>query len=269
MQIIRCRQCGLISTDLSVNRVALENLYSSSYYETRKDYYFNNKVINNSISKENELIVDFQKGLSTIEKFATGGRLLDLGCALGVFLYLARERGWDTYGVDISEYAASYARNFLGLKAYAGELQEINFPDGWFDVITLWDIVEHFPDPSCQLREVHRILKNDGIIFLNTPNGEALLRLLAHMIFRLTGGLISYPVKKLYHEYHLYYFTPATFTELLEANGFKILALEKKCIPILRARGRPIERLIVRALSWPEKLLGREYEIWAIAKKCG
>lgn len=268
-QIIRCQRCGLVSTTLTLNRTDLEAMYAAPYYQKRWEYYSQNRVINSTVTGENANIRDFRKGLSLIEQYKGRGKLLDVGCALGVFLYLARERGWEVYGVDISRYAARYAREVLGLEVFAGELEEAQFPDKWFDVITLWDVLEHFPDPSHQLQEILRVLKDDGIILMNAPNEEGLLRLLAGMIFRLSGGKISYPVRKLYHPFHLHYFTQETLKALLEKNGFTLVQLEKRHIPIIKARGRPLERLIVKLLSWPELLCHREFELLTIAEKRG
>lgn len=268
-QVIRCRQCSLISTNLALKKPDLESMYASPYYQQRRDYYFQNCVTNRAVTTENTNIRDFREGLSLIERYKSEGKLLDVGCAIGVFLCLARERGWEVRGVDVSRYAAAYAREVFGLDVFAGELQEAPFPNGYFDVITLWDVLEHFPDPSRQLQETHRVLKDDGIVLMNTPNEEGLLRLLAGIIFRLSGGKISYPVQKLYHSFHLHYFTQRTLQALLAKNGFALLQLQKRHIPIIKARGRPVERLIVKTLSLPELLSRREFELLAIARKRG
>ncbi len=267
--IIRCQRCGLVSTTLTLNRADVEGMYGASYYQNRWDYYFKNCVTNSAVTHENSNIRDFRKGLSLIEGYKGQGKLLDVGCALGVFLYLARERGWEVYGVDVSHYAASYGRETFGLDILVGQLKDAQFPDKFFDVITLWDVLEHFPDPSLQLQEILRILKDDGIILTNAPNEEGLLRFLAGMIFRLSGGKISYPVRKLYHQFHFHYFTPQTLQILLEKNGLGLVRLEKWGIPIIKARARPLERLIVKVLSWPEMIFHREYELLAIARKQG
>ena len=102
---------------------------------------------------------------------------------------------------------------------------------------------------------------------MDTPNEDGLLRWLARSIFHVSLKGISYPLRKLYHEFHLYYFTPETLQMLLKKSGFSLIYLEKKCIPPLKARGRPWERAVVKALSVPERLLSREYELLAIARK--
>ena len=268
-QTIRCIRCGLVSTNLALERTDLEAMYAAPYYQQRRDYYFQNCVTNRAVTSENTNIRDFREGLSLIERYKSEGKLLDVGCAIGVFLCLARERGWEVCGVDVSRYAVSYARDVFGLDVFAGELQEALFPERYFDVITLWDVLEHFPDPSRQLEQIYRVLKDDGIVLMNTPNEGGLLRLLASIIFRVSRGKISYPVQKLYHRFHLYYFTQQTLQALLEKNGFVLLHLQKRHIPIIKARGRPIEQLIVKVLSLPELLCRREFELLAIARKRG
>jgi 2-polyprenyl-3-methyl-5-hydroxy-6-metoxy-1,4-benzoquinol methylase len=265
--LIRCKKCGLVATSLFLERSALAQTYSATYYKKRPDYYFNNVITNHTVTKENGNIRDFRNGLSLIAQYKSKGRLLDVGCALGTFLFLARQSGWDTYGVDISQYATHFARDALKLQVHTGELEEAKFPDKWFDVITLWDVLEHFPDPSRQLQEIHRILQDDGVVLMNTPNEAAFLRLLAWKMFRLTGGKIRYPLQKLYHRFHLYYFTSETLYSLLEQNGFTLIQLNQKCIPIVKARGSKLEQLFVKVFSLAERLCHREYELLAIVGK--
>lgn len=265
--LIRCKRCGLVATTLSVDRSALEQMYSSSYYKERWKYYFNNVITNSAVTKENDNIRDFRNGLSLIAQYKSGGRLLDVGCALGMFLFLAHRSGWDTYGVDISRYATHFAREVLKLQVRTGEIEDVKFPDKWFDVVTMWDVLEHFPDPSRQLQEIHRILKNEGIVLMNTPNEEAALRLLAWKMYHLTGGKIKYPLRKLYHQFHFHYFTSETLRSLLEQNGFSLIQLNQKCIPIVKARGSRLAKSMVKVFSWVERLFNREYELLAIARK--
>jgi 2-polyprenyl-3-methyl-5-hydroxy-6-metoxy-1,4-benzoquinol methylase len=265
--VLKCRQCNLVFLSTPLDRPQIEAMYAGEYYQRRHDYYFQNPVFDAAVENTGTHIKNFHYGLSLIEDYAPAGRLLDVGCAIGIFLSLARERGWEVHGVDISKYAVSYCRETLGHHAVAGDLSEARFPDQWFDVITLWDVIEHFAHPCQQLKEVHRVLKNDGIILMDTPNENSLLRWMAAMIYRTSRGIISYPVRKLYHEFHLYYFTPETLQMLLQKCGFELVHLEKKCIPLLKARGHALERMLVKAVSFPERMLNREYELLAVAKK--
>ena len=268
-RVVRCTACQFVYTTLPVNKDVLEKMYAESYYhtDTREQYYFENAVTAETVEAENSNIRDFRDGLDQIEKYRPGGRLLDVGCAVGVFLAMAKARGWDVVGVDVSPFAASYAREKLGVNAIAGELEEAQFPDRHFDVITLWDVIEHFPDPIATLCEVRRILKDDGILFVDTPNEQSLLKVLARFFYLASAGKFTYPVRKMYHEWHLSYFTARSLETVLHKSGFDIDVIERKCISLMKARGGPCEKAVVQVLSWPERLLGRETELVAMAKK--
>lgn len=100
------------------------------------------------------------------------GKLLDIGCATGKFLEMARSNGWDVYGVEISAYAANRARN-RGLNVHTGTLESASYDTGFFDIITAFDVLEHLVDPKGFLHEVRRILKPGGTFILLTPNAGA------------------------------------------------------------------------------------------------
>ncbi|MFN7954681.1 MAG: class I SAM-dependent methyltransferase [bacterium] len=266
---VECPRCGLVWIVLQLSEDELRRLYGAEYFEERGSYFFDNAVAAPGSGDETEVIRDFRRGVDRIERFRKGGRLLDVGCGVGVFLGVAKGRGWDVTGVDVSEFASRYAREKLGFDARTGKLHEIGFPDKSFDVITLWDVFEHFPDPARQLAEVRRLLKDDGIILLDTPNERGLLREIARWAYKLSGGAVQYPARKLHHVYHLFYYSPETLTRMLANAGFEIVDFEKKVIPPLKARGSAVEKAMVGAFGRVERWLGREFELLVIARKSG
>jgi 2-polyprenyl-3-methyl-5-hydroxy-6-metoxy-1,4-benzoquinol methylase len=264
--VVECNNCGVIFLDL-YRDFDISKLYSSDYYLEREEYYLKNCIVDPSCRIENPNILDFRKGLNFIESFKKTGRLLDVGCGIGIFLFMAKEKGWDVFGIDVSDYAANFAKERFGIDCFVGSLKKANFPDNHFDVITLWDVIEHFENPLEELEEIRRILSDDGVILFDTPNVESLMRQIAHWIYVLTGGIFKYPVKKLYHHFHLYYYSPRTLRMLLDKAGFEIIEMRKKTIPITKARGNRMEKLIVKVLSILEKATNREYELFVIARK--
>lgn len=242
-------------------------MYDEQYFHERQEYFFGAPVTANPNDPGTLPSETFRYGLSLIEQYVSKGRLLDLGCAVGVFLSLARDAGWQTSGVDISKYAVSYCRDVLRHNAYCGELKDIGFTDEEYDVITLWDVIEHLADPVAQLKEIHRILRRDGIIVVDTPNEDSLIRSLARAIYFATGGRFKYPVRKLYHHFHLFYFNRDTLRELFEKSGFTLVHLESRSISAAKGRAGFLERAIVDTISVPERVLKREYELLAIARK--
>ena len=104
---------------------------------------------------------------------AKGGRLLDVGCGTGGFLKeLCRDSKWQAVGVDISERALETARQ-QGLTVQCGELDSLHLPAASFDVVTLWEVIEHVPNPRGMLLEIHRLLKPAGVLLMSTPNSES------------------------------------------------------------------------------------------------
>ena len=266
LRVERCT-CQLVSLGVAPDRAALEAMYGADYFETRHRYFFERPDAASGNGCKDENLAEFEDGLRLVgEQVPQPGRLLDIGCGVGVFLELARARGWQVTGVDISDYAVQHAREQRGLDARCGVLRDMQFNDGSFDVITMWDVIEHLPDPLAELREVRRVLRQDGCLLINTPNEASLLKLLAWLGYRLSLGRFEYPIRKLYHQYHLLYFTPLTLRRLFERAGLDVLKLKGTCIPTAKARGTPLEKRAVWALRGAERLLGREYQLLVSAR---
>jgi 2-polyprenyl-3-methyl-5-hydroxy-6-metoxy-1,4-benzoquinol methylase len=140
-----------------------------------------------------------------------GGRLLDAGCGNGSFLqYLSQDPIWCVEGLDLSEEALSIAKQ-QRVPVYCGRLEEPPFPMASFDVISLWEVLEHLPDPRKALLIINRLLVPGGKLVLSTPNPESWLAKSAGQYWH--GWQIPY---------HLYLFSWENLCRLLAATGFKI-----------------------------------------------
>jgi SAM-dependent methyltransferase len=98
-----------------------------------------------------------------------GRRALDVGCATGTFLAALRGDGWDVWGVEPGADAAAYARARLGPQILHGSLEQARLPERGFHLITLWDVIEHLPDPAATLRHIRRLLAPGGAVVIQTP----------------------------------------------------------------------------------------------------
>lgn len=104
------------------------------------------------------------------------GRLLDIGCAAGFFLAEAQAH-YEVQGVELSAWSSAYARDRLGLRVFTGTLVQAALPAAHFDIVTLWDVIEHVPDPVPLLTEAARVLKPGGRLVLTTGDwGSAYAR---------------------------------------------------------------------------------------------
>jgi 2-polyprenyl-3-methyl-5-hydroxy-6-metoxy-1,4-benzoquinol methylase len=210
--IVRCTACGLVYVNPRRRQETLTAVYrESGYYENADgvtsgyDDYLGDREI---------LAIFFNRQLDTIERqVRSRGRLLDVGCAVGFLLDEARRRGWQTAGVELSEFASSYARQKMRLDVRSNTLREARYPAEHFDAIVMDDVVEHFGDPESELREAWRISKSGGVLLIHTPNVEspwyALMR--KHWVHLKPGE-------------HLYYFSPATLARLLGRAGFRVIS---------------------------------------------
>jgi SAM-dependent methyltransferase len=134
--------------------------------------------------------------------------LLDVGCGNGDFLASLRERGWEVFGTDFSNAACEFARA-KGISVHQGPLASAGFSDKLFDVVTLWHVLEHLPDPTAELIEIRRILRDDGLLIIQVPNSKSIT-------LKLTG--IHWLPLDLPR--HLQHFTPLTLNQLLKQTGF-------------------------------------------------
>ena len=267
-EVLRCPGCHLTFLSFHPTLHELQEMYGPSYFEERRSYFFEHAVVDPLSGSQNGSGHAFRDILHLLSRFAGPGRLLDVGCATGVFLALVRDAGWEPYGVDISAYAAMHARERLALtNIVEGTLVEARFPDGFFDAITLLDVFEHLPEPLVELQEIRRVLKQGGLLIINTPNEESLLRRIARLLYLSSFGQFTYPVERLYHPYHLCSYSPACLQRVLEDSGFTITSTDKK--PMLGPKGRasPFVRRLLKALSGVETLLGMEYELLVVAHK--
>ncbi|MEO8286315.1 MAG: methyltransferase domain-containing protein [Chloroflexota bacterium] len=105
-----------------------------------------------------------------IEQHQAKGKVLDIGCGRGLLLNKLRQRGWEPQGTELSEEAAAYARDRLGLPVTTQTLEEAGFPDNEFDLVILWHVLEHIQAPRAMLNEVARILKPGGTLLVAVPN---------------------------------------------------------------------------------------------------
>jgi 2-polyprenyl-3-methyl-5-hydroxy-6-metoxy-1,4-benzoquinol methylase len=157
-----------------------------------------------------------RRWLAEVEPQAPGRSLLDVGCAAGFFLEAARERGWSVRGLEVSAFAAGHARG-LGIAVDVDSI--LSPPSGLpaFDVVTLWDVIEHLDRPDVALRRVRELLRPGGLLGLSTGDYGSLLRRVAGSRWRLFAD----PT-------HRFFFDEATLVRLLRGEGFEVRSLRRR-----------------------------------------
>ena len=209
-KVFKCTNCSLIFVHPLPPSLKLKMHYNQSYYF---------KWIEEQKEKR---IIMWNKRFNKIKKVYSEGRILDVGCGDGLFLEIAKKNGWHINGTELSPYASKYASENLGTNIFNGELPEAKFPDDTFDVVTMWHVLEHVRDPKSYFREVHRILKPDGLLILAVPNVNNLIMRVAYRVIRGRKMKIFSIDDK---EIHLYHFSNKTLKGYFSATGFDCLRL--------------------------------------------
>jgi SAM-dependent methyltransferase len=215
----------------------------------------------------NPLVQTYELWLDALARHRAPGRILDIGCGTGLFLAVARRRGWKPFGVDECGEATRHAREHFGLEVRDGEFADLAREGRRFDAITGWDVIEHSRDPVGLLRAARACLAPGGVVGLSTPNQRSMLDLVAGALYRGTGGRVTRPLEKFYIEQHFLYYTPATLADSLARAGLELLALRCESTDLRRLTLAPPMRLALHALFAAARWLGRENRLFAVARE--
>jgi SAM-dependent methyltransferase len=203
-----------------VDEATLSDLYGRRYYEGENEF-----VYPDYLAKSVEKTRDYEWRLDTIcakNNISWPGACLEIGCAFGLFLEVARRRGWKTKGIELSAHSAQYARERLGLDVSSQPDALQGLPSESHDLVVMWDVIEHLKDPFQVLREARRVLVPGGLLVLSTGD-------IGSLGARLYGGrwhLLMPP-------YHLFYFDRSSIRKMLKEAGFEVRDI--------RGDGHPLE----------------------------
>jgi len=209
----------------------------------------------------------YKKCFGLLGEMKRGGELLDVGCGRGNFLSLAKRFGWNVSGLEPGREHAAYASEELGIEIANASLETAHFDEGRFDVITLWDVIEHVGDPRETLSRVSSWLKEEGLLLLATPNHQSLLNFLAQGIYYLTGGLVKGPLTYFFVPEHVLYFTSSTLRRLVRGTGFEPVREIKTGTDIDRYTVSLPVKVTAKILLWAARLLRQENRILMICRK--
>ena len=210
----RCIQCGFLYTPRP--HPAPSELLAHTDFEALKVLY--DPIVQGRVSHFRRR--NFLEYLKLIERHSPGKRLLDVGCAHGFFLSLARERGYDVTGIEASPPMTRFAREVLRIPIIEGCLHEIPLGDQPWDVITFTDSLEYLTNPTRDLKRLFQMLRPGGLVFLKVPNGNYFY--LRHMLERTLplrdgGGTAFGPSERVAH------YTRPSIQELAKLLGLVVL----------------------------------------------
>lgn len=201
---VKCTECGLVFMNPHPSLQEIINYYPDEY----EPYRVSHSRIANLLSLHSSW-----KRYRFIKPYKNSGKLLDIGCSTGTFLnYLKHKGGWDVYGVEMNENAAKIGLE-KGINIKIGHFEQVEFDPQSFDVVTLWDVLEHMYDPITVLNKIHQLLKPGGILVIRVPNMDSI----DAKIFKKYWAGLDAPR-------HLYVFTKFTLHKLLFQSNFSVLS---------------------------------------------
>jgi 2-polyprenyl-3-methyl-5-hydroxy-6-metoxy-1,4-benzoquinol methylase len=236
--VVRCRQCGFVFTNPRPTAETIHCFYpdSAQYYQPKtsrlKVGIWSRKKWKQTLQQSVEsrrfgyppprvagifdalpsLLWRKKLRLAHLPRFVPNGRLLDIGCAWGGYLWRMQNLGWEVHGIELNAAAACYAQERLGLSnVRTGSFAELDYPEGSFDVVHMSMVLEHLYEPATALRRINRLLRNDGQFILSVPDISGF----AARLFKDKCYTLQVPQ-------HLSHFTPQTLTKFLRQAGFEV-----------------------------------------------
>jgi len=221
--IVKCSNCGLIYKyfDSPISSNTIKNYYT-------EENILEHKKSNIELKKERQY-----ERIMGLKKFKTSGKLLELGCSFGVFLQVAKEAGFDVYGIE-GGMAAEFAKESLGLNVIREDFTKVKFLNEEYDIVAMFHVLEHLEHPLEFLKKVYKTLKSGGIIVIEVPD----------------IGSLGYKIHKQKWWYiqpgHLFYFSKDTLIRILKEAGYKVLKIERVLGTIRKdtSKKTPLNRLV-------------------------
>lgn len=199
-QIVVCQNCGYVYANPRWSNDELIQAYTAVEDET---------YVHERIGR----VLTFQKHLQHMEKWTGAGNgrfLLDIGAYIGVFVEVAQKSGWQAEGVEPSDWAAAEAQK-RGLNIIVGTQDAPELQGKTFDVVTMWDVIEHVDSPSAEMAKAYHLLKPGGWLVLHTMDIDSLTA-------KLMGRRWPW-----FMDMHMHYFSQKSMAKMLTKNGYEVV----------------------------------------------
>ena len=228
--LFHCETCGLVHTDMAEERASVQAYYPDNYKphvlsDTKRNFFRSllmRKLRKFTFGKQETASSEFiqqvrsavawlhrKTAYRSIPVYRTDGKLLDVGCGIGDYISLLQELGWCVQGIEPAKKAVDFA-NQTGRNVECTTFEQADYPEHFFDVITMWHVLEHFPNPYEVLLKVSDMMKDNGLLMIGIPNYDSFDR----RLFRKFWNGFEIPL-------HLSHFTPDTIKNVLVSAGFQ------------------------------------------------
>lgn len=207
-QFIRCDVCGVLRQEPRLDWEDLHNYYQPGYVCHSPQLPTTNKTFHESTRS-----LGPRKRVNTVRKYKQNGKWLDVGCGSGLILQAAKEHGhWSLFGIEPVKEMAEYTSEQLNVPVFAGTFEDYQGQAAEYDIVSMWDVIEHLSEPFNAMKEVSKLLKPGGVFIFSTPNLNSLDR----KIFK--DSWLGYDLPR-----HLYLFPDSLLRKVLKSHGLEVL----------------------------------------------
>lgn len=228
--LVACRDCGLVfvANQPSADEIAAFYAGGDEYHSALLD------PAHPSFARMQGVARQHMRFLQRSIPKPAGLKLLDIGCSSGLFLNEARKAGYEVHGAELSATTSAFARDHFGLSVHTGDWRHAGHAEASFDVITLFDVIEHLADPLAELIAIRRLLKPGGLLLQSTPNIDGLFPRLSYL---LANKLDYWPHPEPPH--HLYQFSVRTLAAMTGKAGYATTRADQTRIGLDYSFGTP------------------------------
>ena len=239
-KVVKCNNCDLYFVDpkIDFSEDEWKFLYDENYFGEKSDWYTKKRKI------------DSKKRLANIAQYA-GNKIehfLDIGCGEGYSLIEAESKGWNAYGLDITDHRIADAKTntikFINCDLHSSKLQS-----DFFDAVYLDSVLEHVVNPMEYLKEIFRILKDGGILYLGVPNEDSLFNDIRKIAYQVSNKNVTEKIKPFQSPYHINGFNTGSLKFSLEKAGFKVVKLRNFACRVEFMKSKPLTKEYLLLLS--------------------
>jgi len=255
--------CGIKYLDPSLDEAAQIAFYKNSESLKEINPALEEYYEYNTLDPKGRTARDYTRALRDLEGQVKGRDLCEVGCGTGGFLAFSKSKKWNVFGIDSS------SENILKTCARGVDALQINIFEYTaptkFDVVVLWDVLEHPQEPGKLIAKCRELLKPGGRLLIAIPFDPNVISVLGRFIYMMSLGMLRGPVSKWYILEHTSYFSKKGLRGLLERHDLKIVSWWKTETDLSRYKFGFVQRVILKVLFIVARVLGLQNRLIAIA----
>lgn len=265
ISVFECEECHALYCDPMpvYDQKASSQIYDEEYCDKHRDNA-------DEASKQQRI----RANANLLEKFAGNLKLsgdvkhLDVGAGAGEILLSGMSLGWASEGLDLSHKVCEYGKRVNNIDVHCCDIFDDRFQANSYDLITLYDIIEHVDDPVGLLKRTQELLAPGGGVYISTPNEKGLVIRTGNM---LKGGGQTMHLSPTADPYHLFGYSPESIRYMLADAGFELVGLEHKSVKLHVDKTSLLTHFLTRGMNFIDyfgaRLFNSGSEMFILAQK--